>query len=265
MSTWWRLCLDGKKQNQRQQLHGVSGLSFPWICKWRTDTDTGCGPLSRRLSLSWLQKQQGFPSLIVFKMLYYFINTEYKEKPRGAAGKVHQENNSNSVDAYPDDSTYISIWFPLYLQSNRQLFITVFLPQHQHMKVHMWSEFFPIRRMRKEMLRIFIWSVTVLSLHRNQVQYPNCLLLYNGTGGSSLSGMSSSELRLFNRDFLLKKNLRYTWLWWKELGINVSSICCVFFITWPILLVNDHHLLQQMQQEQIAKADTVNRQPPIAI
>ena len=56
------------------------------------------------------------------------------------------------------------------------------------------------------MLRIFIWSVSVFSLHRNQVQYPNCLLLYNGTGGSSLSGMSSSELRLFNRDFLLKKN-----------------------------------------------------------
>ena len=55
------------------------------------------------------------------------------------------------------------------------------------------------------MLRIFIWSVTVLSLQRNQVQYPNCLLLYNGTGGSSLSGMSSSERRLFNRDFLLKK------------------------------------------------------------
>ena len=64
--------------------------------------------------------------------------------------------------------------------------------------------------------------VTVLSLHRNQVQYPNCLLLYNGTGGSSLSGMSSSELRLFNRDFLLKKNLRYTWLWWKDL-VNQSS------------------------------------------
>ena len=55
------------------------------------------------------------------------------------------------------------------------------------------------------MLRIFIWSVSVFSLHWNQVQYPNCLLLYNGTGGSSLSGMSSSELRLFKRDFLLKK------------------------------------------------------------
>ena len=55
--------------------------------------------------------------------------------------------------------------------------------------------------------------------YTDQVQYPNCN--YNGTGGSSLSGMSSSERRLFNRDFLLKKNLRYTWLWWKDL-VNQS-------------------------------------------
>ena len=88
------------------------------------------------------------------------------------------------------------------------------------------------------MLRIFIWSVSVFSLHRNQVQYPNCLLLYNGTGGSSLSGMSSSERRLFNRDFLLKKNLWYTWLWWKELvSQSFKYLLCVFYKStnsrWP--------------------------------
>ena len=122
---------------------------------------TGCGPLSRRFSLSWLEKQQGFP-----RLLYYFINmaTKCKEKPKGAAGKVHQENNSNSADADPDDSTYISTWFPIHLQSNRQLFITVSLPRHEHIKVHKWSEFLPIWKMMKEMLHIFVWSVTVLSL-----------------------------------------------------------------------------------------------------
>ena len=38
-----------------------------------------------------ISKEQGFPSLIGFKMLYYFINMalKCKEKPRGAAGKVH--------------------------------------------------------------------------------------------------------------------------------------------------------------------------------